>query len=81
MEIFGKILISLIGLAIFVCAFLVVIAGIIRFKSPLRDEKLHLHGIPIPISSHTRFNGCVFIASGGLVIIILLVILIAVVFH
>jgi hypothetical protein len=81
MEIIGEILISLIGLTIFVCSLLVVKAGISRLKLPLRNEKLHLHGVPILIPSHTRFNGCVFIATGGLLILILLIILISVISH
>jgi hypothetical protein len=81
MEIFSEILISLIGLAIFICALLVVKAGISRFKSPVRNENLHLHGIPVPIPSQSRFNGCLFIASGGLVIILLLLILLSEITH
>jgi TRAP-type C4-dicarboxylate transport system permease small subunit len=81
MEIFGKILISLIGLAIFICALLVFKAGISRFKSPVRNEKLHLHGIPVPIPSHSRFNGFVFIVSGGLVMFLLLIIFLSVITH
>jgi hypothetical protein len=81
LKFFTEILFSFAGLAVFICAVLVVKAGISRFRSPLENEKLHLHGIPVLVPSHTRFNGCLFIASGGFIIILFLVILLSVIFH